>query len=93
MKNLTMPAHQIRESRVNEVRQTSSGISVVKFDAGTVRGTMLVHDKCSSFQKELDRKDARIRALKAWLCYLAIVMGFILITCGMAILTYLEDIK
>lgn len=40
----------------------------------------------------MDRKDARIKALKTWLWYLAIALGAVMMLMGAAILTYLQDI-
>lgn len=53
---------------------------------------MIKHPQCSSFQQELDRKDARIKALKTWLWYLAIAFGAAMMLMGAAILTYLQDL-
>lgn len=53
---------------------------------------MIKHNQCQSWEDELSKKDARIRALKTWLWCLAITFGAVMMLMGAAILTYLQDI-
>ena len=53
---------------------------------------MIDHPEWESFKKDLDHKEARIKALKTWLCYLAITFGAVMMLMGATILTYLKEL-
>lgn len=44
------------------------------------------------FVEKFERKDAKARAMKTWLCYAAIALGSVMMLMGAALLAYFESI-